>query len=469
MFIFMSLMTVKDPLYPEFKIEKFQWVFPLIRSYPVNRLRFIKQLGLKAYGGQFPSANHTRYEHSIGTMYLASKLCEELYKNTEDKDLKGSVREYTPTIIVAALLHDIGHGPFSHTIDDVLKERFQKKHAHEDMTKEIVFRILKNDIEQLENSIKAEEVCQIILGEHTYHSYLNDIVHGELDVDRMDYLARDAYFTGVEYGWRAYQLIESMKISKTPVVEEEMLSKFREDIEKSDIEIKEEIREAIGRIKDLWSDHVCICDESGIALAELLLVTRRTMYERVYYESSSRIAEKMIQKAIIWMLDNNKIDKDLFLNVNKYVTLDDFELFTLLKEAGGYAYEILNRIKKREIFDCYFLEKVGNYPRLKDAVAREDQKELNKLNLEIAEKFDTSPERVILDIIRRRPFEKNRVFVEVEGVPSPLEEVSNIVQSLAKSIQSDTTFGIYVDRQHVNIEKDKSNLIKQIEDILGGM
>lgn len=191
----MSVFRIKDPIYPEFKIDDYSKHFALMRSYPVNRLRFIKQLGLKAYSGRFPSANHTRYEHSIGTMHLSRQLCEQLRKNTEDLDLKGSIKEYCPTIEIAALLHDVGHGPFSHVLDEILRH-FGK--SHEKMTVEIVENLLAEDIESLDTSISVKDVCSIILGKNSKHAYLNDVIHGHLDVDRMDYLARDAYFTATE-------------------------------------------------------------------------------------------------------------------------------------------------------------------------------------------------------------------------------------------------------------------------------
>jgi HD superfamily phosphohydrolase len=293
---FMSLFRIKDPIYPEFKIDEYKSNFALMQSYAVNRLRFIKQLGLKAYSGRFPSANHTRYEHSIGAMHLSRQFCEQLYKNTQDLDLRGSIKEYGPTIEIAALLHDIGHGPFSHVIDDILGIFGE---SHEKMTVKIIEGLLANDIKNLNPSIDIKDVCSIILGNHSKHAYLNDVIHGHFDVDRMDYLARDAYFTATEYQWRAYSLMQSMKVSKIPRIADQKVDALKKEIESSRIPKRKEIKDAMDLVKDLWTDHVCICDEEGIVHAEMMLVTRRTMYKNVYYETSSRIAEKMISRAIL--------------------------------------------------------------------------------------------------------------------------------------------------------------------------
>src|SRR5712692_6129734 len=109
-----SDLGLKDPIYRDFSVPS--WMNNILDTYPINRMRFIKQLGLKAYSGRFPSANHTRYEHSLGTMHLAGLLCKQLSQKTTDYDLRGSVKEYASAIQVAALLHDVGHGPFSHTL-----------------------------------------------------------------------------------------------------------------------------------------------------------------------------------------------------------------------------------------------------------------------------------------------------------------------------------------------------------------
>lgn len=452
----MSVFKIKDPIYPEFRIDHFSSYFSLMKLYPVNRLRFIKQLGLKAYSGRFPSANHTRYEHSIGTMHLSRQLCEQLYKNTEDPDLRGSVKEYQPTIEIAGLLHDIGHGPFSHVLDNIL-DRFGK--SHETMTVEIIKDLLKNDIQNLGSSIKVDDVTSIILGKNLRHAYLNDIIHGHLDVDRMDYLARDAYFTATEYQWRAYSLMQLMRISRIPKIEDQRMEELKKEIELSKLPKRVEIRRAIDLIKDLWIDHVCIAGEEGIVHAEMMLVTRRTMYENVYYESSSRIAEKMISEAVVWMVEQDKGKKGLFQEPEEFVKLDDFELFTLLKQSGGYAEEVVNRIKEGRFFTTFSDGKVAEMSRLKEAVGREDHAEIQKMRSEIAEVLKADLERVLLDIIIRKGFEKNRVFVEINGVPSPIESVSGIIESLVKSTEREMTFAIYVDSDKVETKGNKKKVI----------
>jgi hypothetical protein len=434
-----------------------------MKSYPVNRLRFIKQLGLKAYSGQFPSANHTRYEHSIGTMHLSRQLCKQLYDNTSDLDLKGSIKEYQPTIETAALLHDIGHGPFSHVVDDIL-EYFGKD--HEAITVEIIEKYLADEIKSIDANIDIRDVCSIILGRNLNHAYLNDIIHGHLDVDRMDYLARDAYFTATEYQWRAYSFIQLMRISKIPPrISDEKVEALHKEIEASQIPKREEITEAINRIKDLWTDHVCICNEDGVVHAEMMLITRRTMYENVYYETSSRIAENMISRAIMWMIEQDKTKESLFLNPENFVRLDDFELFALLKNSGGYAEQTVQRIKEGRFFKVILQDKVASMKRLKDAVARKDRDEIMNINIEVAKELETDQERVLLDIIKRKGFERNRVFVQIDDEAKPLEDMSGVIRALINSIEKEMTFGIYVDTEKTQIDDNK---LKKVKNVLRG-
>ena len=154
----------------------------IIDSSEMQRLRRIKQLGLSHL--VYPSANHTRFEHSLGVMHLAGELADSL-----DLDQKE-----TKTLRIAGLLHDSGHGPFSHA-SEVVAER--RGISHEEISCEVV--------EKLENnfSVDAEKVKRTIKGENK----IGKVLAGDIDADRMDYLVRDAYNSGTEYGNIEYETI----------------------------------------------------------------------------------------------------------------------------------------------------------------------------------------------------------------------------------------------------------------------
>ena len=177
---------IRDSLYGNIKIDGI--FLELIEMPELQRLHGIKQLGFTYL--VYPGANHTRLEHSLGVCYMAKKICRAL-----------GIEE---TIVgVAALLHDIGHGPFSHTLEYLMHLRTGKDHVQ--ITKEIINgEGLLEDCEYdvtikeilLNNGISPHEVIDVLEGKK---KYLSEIIHGSLDADQIDYLMRDAYYTGVAY------------------------------------------------------------------------------------------------------------------------------------------------------------------------------------------------------------------------------------------------------------------------------
>jgi hypothetical protein len=464
------LQKIKDPIYPDLEVPTNLREILLHPAF--NRLRFIKQLGLKAYCGRFPSANHTRYEHCLGAMHLAGKLCTYLEKNTTDRDLKGSVVQHKELIKIAALLHDIGHGPFSHTVDDVLKGRFNKE--HEEFTELIIKNVMREVIESTINSSSTDEICDMILSRHKEHRYLNDIVSGELDVDRMDYLIRDAYHTGVEYRFYPDPLIETMKISKHPIVTIGEIQRHQSDVDKflkriKDSQTREKMSKAFQNLQTLSSDHVSIQGDTGVVLAETFLVTRKTMYQEVYYETSSRIAERMMQEAISWMLDNKKMSESYFVNVKKYVLLDDYELFASMKQAEGFASEVLNRIKKGMPYGTLLSGPPGNFDRIREILMGPKERHyrrLRQLEYELAEKLKLRKEDILIDEIKVRAFKSERVYVELKGEPPKLlEEISPVARTLAY-LGEINRVNVYVNEEKVKNRREE--IRRLVEKLLKG-
>ena len=223
----------------------------------------------------------------------------------------------------------------------------------------------------------------------------------------------------------------------------------------------------MGLVRDVWTDHVCLSGEVGIVHAELMLITRRTMYQTVYYEPSSRVAEKMVHKAIIWMLDETDIiDDKYFTDPSYYVKLDDYEVFSMMKESQGFAEEVLSRIKSKRLFNIFYSEPIRHLENLSELISRHDYEGIQKLQRELLETWHVDPRRVIFDRIEPSSFEKESVFVEINQNISPIEEVSNIVSSLVKTRSSDMKYGVYIDKQATGLSEDKVE--KDVEEIFGG-
>jgi HD superfamily phosphohydrolase len=228
---------IKDPIHGYIEVEDF--ALALLDSPLLQRLRYIKQLGFSYL--VYPGANHTRFEHSLGTMFLADVASRRFGLTDTEHTL----------VVVAALIHDVGHGPFSHASEPLMNMFLNCSHDDIEM---IVEELAGNSL--LPGGIDPEELCAVVKGRHS----LSGIIHGDLDVDRMDYLLRDAYYTGAPYG-----SVDAQRL------------------------IRHLIRTSEGTV----------LDENGVNAAESLLIARTLMRPTVYFHHVSRIGESMYQLAVL--------------------------------------------------------------------------------------------------------------------------------------------------------------------------
>ena len=276
---------IRDSLYGNIEVNGI--FLELMETPEIQRLHGIKQLGLTYL--VYPGANHTRLEHSLGTSYIARKMAKALGIDAMQAG-------------VVALLHDIGHGPFSHTLEYLMHERIGKDHM--DITREMILgKTLLSDCEY-ETTIKeilskygmdARKIADAIAGK----GEISKIIHGTLDADQIDYLMRDAYYTGVAYG-----VIDSDRIIQT-------MKLYNKDI---------------------------VFERKGVTALESMLVARSLMYSSVYLHKTVRIAELMLVKAV-----ERALSFDFSL-------MNDAELIENLKRMGGYQEDIITRIKYRRLF-----------------------------------------------------------------------------------------------------------------------
>jgi len=235
---------IKDPVHGYVEVDDF--ALALLDSPALQRLRYIKQLGFSYL--VYPGANHTRFEHSLGTMFLADVASHRFGLSDDERTL----------VVAAALLHDIGHGPFSHASEPLMVEFLHCTHDDiDDVVDEKAGDLLRA------SAIDPDELCAVVRGKHP----LSGIIHGDLDVDRMDYLLRDAYYTGAPYG---------------------------------SVDAQRLIRHLIR------TDAGTVLDENGVNAAESLLIARTLMRPTVYFHHVSRIGESMFQLAVLEHLDGAK-------------------------------------------------------------------------------------------------------------------------------------------------------------------
>ncbi len=305
--------SFRDPLYGFIGVTKKE--LDIIQSVPFQRLRRLKQLS-HAYL-VYPSAMHVRFEHALGTLGVADRMCVSL-------SLPDYEREITRS---AALTHDIGHGPFSHLFEEILKEINGESFSHEVVTEWI----LKDD-PKISNALGShkEDVLSLLptyVGESKY-PLLSEIVSSGLDADKLDYLRRDSYHVGVAYGsFDLERIIHTL--SKTPN-----------------------------------GESLCVW-EKGKDATENYRLGRYLMHAQVYEHHARIAADSMFLRALDLAIRDGAIDrkalrvgtrKGAFVRADHsrflkyYLTLDDSRIVQEISNAGGYAKKLLKDLYSRKLF-----------------------------------------------------------------------------------------------------------------------
>jgi len=231
---------INDPLYGFITIHS-ELIFDIIETPVFQRLRRINQMGLADF--VYPGALHTRFHHALGAMHLMARSLD----NLRDKGHEISHNEYESALI-AILLHDIGHGPFSHSLENVLV----RNTSHEDLSL-----LIMTDLNVTFNNALA---LSIELFTNSYQRpFFHQLISSQLDVDRLDYLNRDSFFTGVSEGTIG--------------------------------------AERIIKLFDLVDDNIVV-EEKGIYSVENFLNARRLMYWQVYLHKTGLAADRMLVKII---------------------------------------------------------------------------------------------------------------------------------------------------------------------------
>ena len=230
--------------------------------------------------------------------------------------MKTVLKANEETLIAAGFLHDIAHGPFSHAVDFAMRKISGK--THEELAKDIILNSLPSD---LANRINEQQVIKLIQGKHDY-PFLSQIISGPIDIDKLDYLLRDAYHVGLKYSFDLDYFLDSYTI----LGDEECLNKCRLGIEDS---------------------------PQAIVTTELFLVMWKSMYDLVYHVEDSRVAEKMLEKAIL-LKENDKKIIEKFSDAKSFLDLDDDFLLNLLIGLGGKSEELVTNIKVGKVYKVAF-------------------------------------------------------------------------------------------------------------------
>ena len=382
--------VLKDPVHSYIHIH-YEVIWNWLDSKEFQRLRRIRQLG-----GDFqvyPTAEHSRFSHSLGVYEIVRRMV------TEVKTLCAELTEYEKVcVMLAGLLHDVGHGPFSHAFEHVTN------HSHEEYTVKIILGNTElNSILRAVSKKMPEDIVSII--QHTHENdILNQIVSGQLDADRMDYLLRDSYFTATSYGqFDLERILRTMRVRKT----------------------------SEGR-------KVIVVKHTGIHSVEDYIMARYQMYWQVYYHPVARSYEAVFIQLFNRLKDIFKDNKDYFedmkvlipflekaeVSEEEYFRLDENSLLyccALIQDKDDViAADLAKRLKNRKLFE-YVDYNEENLAQIQNMLRENGYDEQYYLRIENIEASVYSP------------YKGRKILIEkLDGQIVALEKASTIVESITK-------------------------------------
>jgi hypothetical protein len=387
---------IKDPIHGYIEVEDF--ALALLDSPILQRLRYIKQLGFSYL--VYPGANHTRFEHSLGTMFLADVASRRFGLADTEHTL----------VVAAALLHDIGHGPFSHASEPLMNKFLDRSH---DDIEQIVEELAGGAL--LAGGIDPDELCAVVKGKHP----LSGIIHGDLDVDRMDYLLRDAYYTGAPYG-----SVDAQRL------------------------IRHLIRTSEGTV----------LDENGVNAAESLLIARTLMRPTVYFHHVSRIGESMYQLAVLEHLEGTRKEA-----AHTLFKMDDAScLHALLTSENPVARNLALRLYERRLYKRALF--VGSdqvsTPLFEQGIPIEKCREFAG---KIASEAGLMPYEVLVDIPAIPSEMSLGVRVKNRNMVVGFKEISPRIRTLNATRREQWRLGVYTIPEHRDLVAEVSSEILHIK------
>ena len=331
-----------DPVYGFISIP-YDIVFEIIEHPYFQRLRRIQQLGMSSL--VYPGATHSRFHHSLGAMHLMYTCLEVLKSKGQE-----ITEDESQAAVLAILMHDLGHGPFSHALEGILAKDIHHEHISMLMMKNL----------QKEFGSPIEKAISIFTDQY-HKKFLHQLVSGQLDMDRLDYLNRDSFYTGVSEGVIGYDRIINML-----------------DVHNGNI----------------------VVEEKGIYSIEKFIVARRLMYWQVYLHKTSLVADLMLKNAVLrakeikkqhvpvssdlhFFLENDIQQNDFNAALDKFSKIDDHDIMQALKSWMNSEDEILKTLSSaiinRKLFRIEFMDEIKTqkkYSELQQKFSEEEMKYL---------------------------------------------------------------------------------------------
>ncbi|MHA1613396.1 MAG: HD domain-containing protein [Candidatus Thorarchaeota archaeon] len=347
------VMEINDPIHDFIGITNVE--AKIINSETYQRLRRIKQLSGAHY--VYPTAEHTRFGHCIGVMFLAGRTGKKLLDKLKLGD------DVLQEVRLAGLLHDLGHGPFSHVFEESLLEKQGKN--HEDVTEWLILKSEVGEILETEG-VSKKRIANLVRGRRTrkYDGVVSGIVAGQVDSDKMDYLIRDSFYCGVNYGLvDIHRLIDSLDVS---------------------------------------SDYQLYFDIAARGALEAFLVARYEMFLNVYYHKTVRSIEVMLVKLI--NAADDVLNLTNFKTPEEFLRLDDMSLVSMVREIdpsesenAKEASHMMNLLDSRILYKSVFEKVLHTSDRFVSKVFTK-QKVRTSIEEEIASIAGVENHDVIVDV-----------------------------------------------------------------------
>lgn len=400
-------LEIRDPIhgfiYREPKEKK------LVDTQVFQRLRRLKQLALASL--VYPGAVHSRFEHSLGAFHIAREISARLLPSESDREL----------VRLAALLHDIGHGPFSHVSEPILQKfstlKFDpdKQQIHEIISSKIIetnrelLRILGED--------QCVDIVRLLSGKYGYR-VLKDIVSGPLDVDKQDYLLRDSYFCGVKYGvFDLHRLVGALRVHK-----------------------------------DADEEQYLAISSDGINSVEQFVLAKYYMSVQVYYHKIRLITDEMINRGITLGIEEDNIGwlKALYSfdgsegHLKEYLDWHDEKLILEIlsnRTPDGFAKRIFTKLRNRELLKCVFSAKEKEFeniaPEIRHLIFTKPDAISKALEKAVAETYGYDHHYVIAKVVKFKPATQteSEIMVLHPSQPMPFHEASTLFSSVDEAIK----------------------------------
>lgn len=292
---------VKDPVHGYVYITEAEK--KIIDTYPMQRLRRLRQLAGSEY--VYPGANHTRFEHCIGVMYLAGKVMENPHISRVVTDEEAEVER------IAALLHDIGHGPFSHVFEHLLIHDLNR--THEDVTTWLVEKSEVGD-KLSELGYNPFDIGKLAVGKlhKSKKAFLDQIISSAVDVDKQDFIVRDTFHTGAEYGFiDVFRLIHALDV------------------------LDENLSVEVGALSAL----------------EAFVIARIESFKSIYFHRVGRAAQIMLATAM--EKANEELGLTAFKTPEEYLAMDDYTVWSALKKCEKSRPTVEN-LERRKMLKCAY-------------------------------------------------------------------------------------------------------------------